>query len=531
MGQDRNEEKGVVSLLKEYARAAKQIMAASRARKQTVEEYQKNLSAVVNAAIKGLNGSILGFSFSEIAAAAKEGVAKADGAVPAADSLRNAAEHREKMTRKQAAAELRRYGLRYDGASSGRSGRGYNAHNTYIELRNATQAAGNGFLSRVNKQIDELRKKGNDSVYNVTQAVKEDIQKQGLLNVEYSNGRKVDISSYARMAARSARMESANIAAFGRALENGTDYVRCTEIYPTCEICAKYQGRIYCISGRDKRFPALFETALRRGYALMHPNCRHEFIPVWLETMTEEELAEEIRRSRIPQTDTRSVKERNAYAAWQDGQRQRYDEQLYFDKATQELGSSMPYKDIGAFRRAYRAEENSIAYKRSHNLIRDYQNLQRYRDELGRNSLPKTLESYQQIVYNKDDHDNMIHYVAARRSGTVSAVASFSDWQTMNTKLNTLFVGKTAANGVQIKSVSRHFVDRAIGTIYKKDGGKKREGVSVANLQNIIMHGKVGRTKTDSMGRKSTLLYIDGVGDVTINSETGVLVQCNPNSK
>ena len=101
----------------------------------------------------------------------------------------------------------------------------------------------------------------------------------------------------------------------------------------------------------------------------------------------------------------------------------------------------------------------------------------------------------------------------------------------MNTKLNTLFVGKTAANGVQIKSISRHFVDRAIGTIYKKDGGKKREGVSVANLQNIIMHGKVGHTKTDSMGRKSTLLYIDGVGDVTINSETGVLVQCNPNSK
>lgn len=191
----------------------------------------------------------------------------------------------------------------------------------------------------------------------------------------------------------------------------------------------------------------------------------------------------------------------------------------------------MPYKDIGAFRRAYRAEENSLAYKRSHNLIRDYQNLQRYCDELGRNSLPKTLESYQKIVYNNDDHDNMLHYVAARRSGTVSAVASFSDWQSMNTKLNTLFVGKTASNGVQIKSVSRHFVDRAIGTIYKKDGGKKREGVSVANLQNIIMHGKVGRTKTDSMGRKSTLLYIDGVGDVTINSETGVLVQCNPNSK
>ena len=420
MGQDRNEEKGVVSLLKEYARAAKQIMAASRAHKQTVEEYRKNLSAVVNSAIKGLNGSILGFSSSEIAAAAKEGVAKADGAVPAAYSLRNAAEHREKMTRKQAAAELRRYGLRYDGASSGRSRRGYNAHNTYIELRNATQAAGKGFLSRVNKQIEELRKEGNDSVYNVTQAVKEDIRKQGLLNVEYSNGRKVDISSYARMAARSARMESANIAAFGRALENGTDYVRCTEIYPTCEICAKYQGRIYCISGRDKRFPALFETALRRGYALMHPNCRHEFIPVWLETMTEEELAEEIRRSRIPQTDTRSVKERNAYAAWQDGQRQRYDEQLYFDKATQALGTSMPYKDIGAFRRAYRSEEGSFAHERSHHLIRDQKDYAEVRRVLsGSENLPKTLAEFQELWYNKNKG---AYQKLQREKHTISAI-------------------------------------------------------------------------------------------------------------
>ena len=65
---------------------------------------------------------------------------------------------------------------------------------------------------------------------------------------------------------------------------------------PTCEICAKYQGKIYCISGKDKRFPALFETALRSGYALMHPNCRHEFIPVWLELMDEKELAAEIDR-------------------------------------------------------------------------------------------------------------------------------------------------------------------------------------------------------------------------------------------
>lgn len=117
---------------------------------------------------------------------------------------------------------------------------------------------------------------------------------------------------------------------------------------PTCEICAKYQGKIYCISGKDKRFPALFKTALRHGYATMHPHCRHEFIPVWLELMDEKELAAEIERSKIsPQADTRSQKERDAYAEWQAEHRQRYSEQQYFNQAKQTLGSAMPYKDIG----------------------------------------------------------------------------------------------------------------------------------------------------------------------------------------
>ena len=235
--------------------------------------------------------------------------------------------------------------------------------------------------------------------------MKKDIEEQGLLTVEYSNGRKVSVSSYAAMAARSARMESANIGAFGRALENGTDYVRCTEIWPTCEICARYQGRIYCISGKDRRFPALFETALRRGYALMHPNCRHEFIPVWLELMDKDELEKEIRRSQLPKTsDPRLPEERNAYADWQAERRQVYNEHAYFEKARQTLGPSMPYKDIGAFRRSYRAKEGSLAHQRSHNLIRDYKDYTGLKQVMrGSENIPKTLADFQDLRYNKSD--------------------------------------------------------------------------------------------------------------------------------
>lgn len=506
----KNDDKSVLDLLKAYANAERQIQAAADSRKATVKQYQRSLNKAVTDALSILDEHNRKFADEGLQTGFSEGQKKTDGHTPKAHGG---------MSAKQAAKVLQSAGFRYNAQAFGRD--------AYIELHSATKAAGDGFMGRVNKTIQRLKKEGKDTVYNVAQAVKEDIQKQGLLNVEYKGGRKVSVSSYAAMAARSARMESANIGAFGRALENGTDYVRCTTIYPTCEICAKYQGKIYCISGKDKRFPALFETALRSGYALMHPNCRHEFIPVWLELMDEKELAAEIDRSKIsPQADTRSQKERDAYAEWQAEHRQRYSEQQYFNQAKQTLGSAMPYKDIGAFRRSYRSKEGSFAHQRSHNLIRDYKQLQSYREELGRASLPKTLENYQKIVYNKSDKENLDHYIDVRRKGNLSAVVSFSDWQEMNTNLKTAFIGKTAPNGIKIASVSKHFVDRVIGTIYQK-----RSGVSIRNLQKIIANGQIAEVKTDKKGRKSQRIYIDELCDITINPETGELIQCNPNSK
>ena len=406
----KNDDKSVLDLLKAYANAERQIQSAADSRKATVKQYQRSLNKAVTDALSILDEHNRKFADEGLQAGFSEGQKKTDGHTPKAHGG---------MSAKQAAKVLQSAGFRYNAQAFGRD--------AYIELYSATKAAGDGFMGRVNKTIQRLKKEGKDTVYNVAQAVKEDIQKQGLLNVEYKGGRKVSISSYAAMAARSARMESANIGAFGRALENGTDYVRCTTIYPTCEICAKYQGKIYCISGKDKRFPALFETALRSGYALMHPNCRHEFIPVWLELMDEKELAAEIDRSKIsPQADARSQKERDAYAEWQAEHRQRYSEQQYFNQAKQTLGSAMPYKDIGAFRRSYRSKEGSFAHQRSHNLIRDHQIYTEYKQVLKDDpDFPKTLAKEKSTV-------SSINQKGWSESFTRKAVSTYYEFKAKN---------------------------------------------------------------------------------------------------
>lgn len=183
----------------------------------------------------------------------------------------------------------------------------------------------------------------------------------------------------------------------------------------------------------------------------------------------------------------------------------------------------MPYKDIAAFRRSYRSKEGSFAHQKSHNLIRDYKQLQSYREELGSASLPKTLENYQKIVYNKSDKENLDHYIDARRRGSISAVASFSDWQKTDTRLKSAFIGQTAPNDIKITSVSKHFVDRVIETIYQK-----RSGVSLADLERALKEGQVFPVETRKDGKQSQKIVLYGVCEFTINPKTGELIQCNP---
>ena len=82
-------------------------------------------------------------------------------------------------------------------------------------------------------------------------------------------------------------------------MQAGTDLVKMTTMPQCCKLCGAYQGKVYSISGKDKRFPALFKTVLRNGYALPHPNCRHEFIPWFEEIEAPEDVEKAIRNSKI----------------------------------------------------------------------------------------------------------------------------------------------------------------------------------------------------------------------------------------
>ncbi len=318
---------------------------------RTADELNKRLNSVLNAAVSYLSSVNARFVKEELPRAFNEG--------------KGTSEEPPKRTVAEVNKILAAQGYRY--------AKNAFAKNTYIELQTATENAGKELVKRVNGIITKLAKKGEDSIYNVQQAIMADLQQRGVLTVEYANGAKQPISSYAAMAARSARIETTNIGAIGRALQAGTDLVIMTTMPQCCKLCGAYQDKVYSISGKDKRFPALFKTVLARGYALPHPNCRHEFIPYFAEAQDPADVERMIKQSRIKYdtkgglVDVRWQKDIEAYAQWQAGNRQRNDELHEYDRMREYYaakGVDAPYSTLGAFRRGRRAQSENYRASR-----------------------------------------------------------------------------------------------------------------------------------------------------------------------
>ena len=71
-----------------------------------------------------------------------------------------------------------------------------------------------------------------------------------------------------------------NFASIRRAYEMKTDYVEIPYLNCTCAECAKYQGRVYSLSGKDNRLPKLPDFIKNNG--IIHESCRHNIYPIYL---------------------------------------------------------------------------------------------------------------------------------------------------------------------------------------------------------------------------------------------------------
>lgn len=127
-----------------------------------------------------------------------------------------------------------------------------------------------------------------------------------------------------------------------------TDLVECTTHEVTCEICSKYQGRIFSVSGKDKRFPKLPDDVYK--YGGFHKGCRHAFYAFIYGKSTPNYCSDAIKFSNKPFIDKRTKAEKAEYEKQKkDAFELRADKKEY-DEIWEKLPDISP-KSFGGYRK------------------------------------------------------------------------------------------------------------------------------------------------------------------------------------
>lgn len=342
----------------------------------------------------------------------------------------------------------------------------------FMDLQTGMVGALSGLRKTVAETIQALDNK-NRNLWEFTHAIENKLRENNLLEVTYENGAHIRLDHYAKMLARSSRIETENLGNFAAAEQLGTDLVQCVGQSPTCELCAIYRNRVFSVSGKDKRFPALYNgenAPLRNGYHVIHPNCRCEFMPYFEEIEGEERTKKAMEYSNRPFEDNRTKKERDAYADWQAGNRQLWAEQDEYEQMQRMLGNDMPYKTLGGFRRAKRDYNDAVkAGKLDKNVAVGYNNYATVKRALADKKLqakviaerPKKIESGKQGKHIRENNN----YIDGRSYLTITE----QEAQTL--------VNKYAGHGVLERTDTGRWkhteivvADKIVGVIFDKFG-------------------------------------------------------------
>lgn len=394
---------------------------------------------------------------------------------------------------------------------------------SYISLSANVQHATEHAKDIISSAINEAESKFSygATVGNVKDIIQNTLaDENGSMTVIYNNGAKMPLSSYAEMLARTSRIESSNTGSFDRCKQLGIDLVRCTTVPGCCAYCYKYEGKVYSLSGNDSRFPSLYDTALAKGYNIMHPNCRHEFLPFVEEMQSPEQLQKLIQESNtFKDFNPKDEKLFHLYNHNQALQRQWIQEYKEYNQAKALYGKDFPYTTLGGFRRASRS--GSSQYEIIHKRNIDNNQYERWKETLGEKNMPNSLAEFQELKYNeKKRFDLLRQYKETVEDGGVTNIGFDKYTQTLKVAENKI-VGIDTELG-KIKGITKHLVDRIIGS-----DEEKRKGVTIEQVVDTLKNGVSNGVRVNEKGQRSVGIVKDGVF-VSVNPDTLVVIQCRP---
>lgn len=146
-----------------------------------------------------------------------------------------------------------------------------------------------------------------------------------------------------------------------RCNELNTDLFEMTEHHPTCAECAKYQGRVYSISGKSRKFPPVPEIIKNKGQ--VHSGCRHDFYPFVDGASVPAYHKNIVEYSNSPFIDNRSEAEIEEYESDKKQQADLKRDQSEYKKIVSKLPEEAPKSFAGYRRMKNSKSENYLKLK------------------------------------------------------------------------------------------------------------------------------------------------------------------------
>lgn len=186
-----------------------------------------------------------------------------------------------------------------------------------------------------------------------------DTNNRGITGIVAKNGAQIPADKYMAGVVHYHQRKAHVTGAENMITQNGLDLIYVNFVGITCEFCAKYQGRVYSISGNDPRFPKL---EIRPPY---HSHCVHS-ISAWIEEYTPaDEVERMLTTSNRPFTDNRTEANIRRYNEMQRDKSQKNETRKQWIRYKSVLPNDTP--DLRTF--ASQKSRNTKAYQE---LQQDY---------------------------------------------------------------------------------------------------------------------------------------------------------------
>ena len=438
------------------------------------------------------------------------------------------------------------------------------ARQTCGTWQNLTATTANTVTGAFERTLDAAWLKVSTGAFDYKTAVKQAVDSlaDDMPMVTYPSGHKDSIEVAARRAILTGVNQTAGKLQVARADEMGVEFFETTAHGGARPSHAEWQGRQFHRGGavdyKGKHYPD-FEaaTGYGTGAGLCGWNCRHQFFacfpelgdpPAWTREQLEALNARNIgwngkKYTAYEISQMQRARERNV-RRW----KKRYlaEDAAGLDTTDSAVRLRAARQSLAEFAQATGGRVDSARvsvpkFGRSEASKASAKSQAHHTDWLksinAQSTSLNTVAKYYDARYNNtEEYRLLMQYANSVKSGWLSPLAGFDLYKSTHERIQTELVGKTTADGTVITGHTAHFMERMFGTLVDPDKLKydlkiiRRSGVGYEAMRDTVLNPeRINPVKTDSRGKRSVRLI--GKAIVTINPDTGQLIQLNPRSE